>query len=172
MGRLRIKDFKTHFWGRVAIGRPDECWEWTGATNTSGYGVTAIPGRKGLFTSHRVAFMLASGLADLPGQQVLHGCDNPQCCNPAHLHPGTQAENIAERDARGRTAIGERNGNHKLTEQNARDILVWHAITGNQVDIARAYRVSPQAVHKIVHGENWSYLQKEVVDATEIRREL
>jgi hypothetical protein len=33
---------------------------------------------------------------------VLHLCDNPPCCNPAHLHLGDQKINADERHARGR----------------------------------------------------------------------
>ena len=37
------------------------------------------------------------------GLLVLHSCDNPSCVNPDHLRVGTQAENIQDRDAKGRT---------------------------------------------------------------------
>jgi hypothetical protein len=32
---------------------------------------------------------------------VLHACDNPPCCNPAHLRPGTHLENMYDRKTRG-----------------------------------------------------------------------
>jgi hypothetical protein len=34
--------------------------------------------------------------------QILHRCDNPQCCNPEHLFVGTQAENMADMRRKGR----------------------------------------------------------------------
>lgn len=44
------------------------------------------------------------------GMVVMHSCDNPTCINPAHLSLGTQAENMHDRDTKGRGPVGERNG--------------------------------------------------------------
>lgn len=41
---------------------------------------------------------------------VLHSCDNPPCCNPAHLFLGTNADNTADRHAKGRDARGAAHG--------------------------------------------------------------
>jgi hypothetical protein len=41
---------------------------------------------------------------------ALHHCDNPPCARPSHLFEGTQAENDADRHAKGRDARGRRNG--------------------------------------------------------------
>jgi hypothetical protein len=51
--------------------------------------------------SHRAAWKLTHG--PIPdGLQVLHRCDNPPCCNPAHLFLGTQQDNIADMHKKGR----------------------------------------------------------------------
>lgn len=39
---------------------------------------------------------------DGDGPFVLHTCDNPPCCNPAHLYRGTALDNARDRDTRGR----------------------------------------------------------------------
>ena len=52
-----------------------------------------------------------------PGSVVRHSCDNPSCVNPLHLAIGTQLQNIADREERGRTAVGLKNGRAKLTPE-------------------------------------------------------
>lgn len=95
------------FWEKVEQG--PGCWEWmAGRDSATGYGRIRI-GRAGSKhqLAHRVSWELANG--PIPdGLWVLHHCDNPPCVNPAHLYLGTTIDNNRDRDARGRTARGER----------------------------------------------------------------
>lgn len=78
------------FWSRVTITATG-CWIWTGAHLASGYGSFRWQGRSRV--THRVAWTAL--VADIaPGLQVDHLCRNRSCCNPAHLEPVTQAENL------------------------------------------------------------------------------
>ena len=66
---------------------------------TTGVKAFAIAGRP--LRAHRMAYEVAKG--DIPeGMHILHSCDNPKCCNPAHLRPGTHQENMDDMQARGR----------------------------------------------------------------------
>ena len=96
------------------IRKTDTCWLWTAGTNNYGYGVFTI--RKNEFVqAHRFAYMLYMGPLKNE-EKVLHKCDNPPCCNPAHLWKGTQGENMldAERKGhRGRNSLGQFTGKNQ-----------------------------------------------------------
>jgi hypothetical protein len=88
------------FWSRVAVGEPDECWEWTRGRTSRGYGNVHVgSGITGLGVSvalyaHRVALALHQGHL-LPADQVIdHLCYNQACCNPTHLQLVTQRVNV------------------------------------------------------------------------------
>jgi HNH endonuclease len=90
------------FWAKVdRSAGPDGCWPWTGARFWFGHGAIKIDGRP--WGAHRIAWELTNG--PIPdGLQANHRCDNPPCCNPAHLFLGTQLDNVRDMDAKGRRA--------------------------------------------------------------------
>lgn len=90
------------FWSKVLIKGPDECWPWLNGTDTNGYG-RAWDGRvRKVRPSHVVAYELAWEESIGEGLNGLHECDNPPCCNPAHIFPGTQRENMNDMYSKGR----------------------------------------------------------------------
>ena len=93
--------FLARFWSRVE--KTAACWIWQGGKDRDGYGKVTrwADGKSQTLAAHRVA--AASAIAEFaPGLVVRHKCDNPICCNPDHLQMGTQADNIRDRDERGR----------------------------------------------------------------------
>src|SRR5262245_22099301 len=90
------------FWDRVDVGEPDACWPWKRGRHTGGYGVIGRkkPVRVTAY-AHRLAYDFAHG--EIPeGREVRHACDNPPCCNPAHLSVGERADNVHDMLDRGR----------------------------------------------------------------------
>ena len=129
-----------------------ECLEWTGSLVSTGYGQTKI--NRKVWHTHRLALELEG--FDITGHCVLHSCDNRACCNPKHLRVGTAAENIADRDSKGRQARGTTIHLSKLTEKQ---VLEIRAITGmKQKDIAVQYGVKPAAINQIINRKTWKHI--------------
>lgn len=77
------------FWTKV--DRSGECWMWTAAQDSQGYGRFWCVDR--MVFAHRFAYELL--VAPIPTGLVLdHLCRVKSCVNPAHLEPVTIAENV------------------------------------------------------------------------------
>lgn len=135
-------------WSKVERRAPDECWPWTGARAGSGYGYIRDDTGK-VSPAHRVVLIL-DGRDPGPGGVSRHRCDNPICCNPAHLEPGTQAENNLDTSKRGR------HGTAKLTPAAVLEIRALHGVE-SLAAIGSRFGVTKQAIYKVVHGRSWSH---------------
>lgn len=145
------------FWTRVKKG--PGCWEWTGAkTGHAGYGVIRANSKR--MGAHRFSYQLAHGPIP-PGYQVCHSCDNPGCVNPMHLWTGTNADNVADRDAKGRRVIvsGERASKAKLTEGQVKEIRRRIAAGQPLRYIAADYGVHHTTVLDIGKRRSWRDLE-------------
>lgn len=135
---------------------PDECWEWQGYCNKKGYGMIKDEENKADRT-HRVALRL-SGVNVGFGDVVMHSCDNPPCCNPAHLSVGTIEDNTLDmvNKSRHRGAKGERNYNSKLTKEQVAEIRLKYSDRKTSTEkIAKLYGVSQPMISYILIGKNW-----------------
>ncbi len=67
------------------------CWNWIGHGNQGGYGRLRF--NTEMLLSHRFLYELFIG--KIPnGKQLNHICRNRRCCNPEHLEPVTNQENV------------------------------------------------------------------------------
>lgn len=99
------------FWEKVIKGPdPSACWLWVGAIGDDGYGrfwTQTTDGGQRMLRAHRAAAEIIYGVKAITDQLVTHLCDNPLCVRAensreGHLFIGTHAENMIEREYRGR----------------------------------------------------------------------
>ena len=152
------------FWSKVDIRGLFDCWEWQAATKRRGYGQFTIGGRAGHnLSASRAAYLLTHGLNSLPaGIDVCHHCDNPPCCNPAHLFAGTPKDNSQDAVTKGRMHLGERHGHATLTAEDVRRIRQLLAAGVTCTPIARQLGVSRGAISGIQRNVNWRHITEAV----------
>lgn len=150
-------DPAVRFWSKVDRRAPDECWPWRGTRNGNGYGQFVLAGRRR--PAHQVAWELAHG-RPFPGQHTLHSCDVPLCVNPAHLSPGTAADNSADKVSKGRQyrPVGSLHPQARIDEDSARRIRGLCDAGVPQRVIAARFGLHQSAVSRIASRSTWRHV--------------
>lgn len=143
----------SRFWRSVQTQGADECWPWTGDTDSDGYGIFFYAGRTR--PAHELALSFSTGEVRSDGLDTCHSCDNPPCCNPAHLRFGTRQSNVDDMFARNRAQIGEASTHAKLSNRIVLEIRTRRAAGARQKDLAQQYGISAAYVSDIVNGLTW-----------------
>lgn len=133
---------------RIDIDPQTGCWLWNKGIASAGYGVVNTNGHT---TAHRLAYSIWIG--DPGGLNVCHSCDNPPCCNPAHLFAGTQNDNIQDATNKGRFPQGELHWKSKLTAETVNFI---RGSKESGKSLAFRYGVSESTVSVIRNRKSWS----------------
>lgn len=161
----------TRFWSKVdRSAGPDACWPWRGGRKRAGYGNFFIrrdpPGQHGrtlFMNAHKFACVLAHGpIAD--GLMVRHHCDNPPCCNPAHLIAGTPKENVQDAVVRGRldfkanwqkaaqATMAATRKRRRLSEEDIAAIFIARCQGTSLSELAHVYGLNFSSLDNILHG--------------------
>lgn len=111
-------------WKRLNLNPqpPLTCWLWQDKVSDKGIPYMQIAGKK--IIAYRLAYWITHPEWDINNSRevIRHGCtdihgnhvDNPLCCRPDHLTPGTHEENMIDMMVRGRRG---------LIKEAVRDIL-------------------------------------------------
>lgn len=162
------------FWSKVdrspGQGPKGDCWEWKGYQLPGQWNYGKVYFRsivRTSFLAHRVAFFLSTNIWPT-NDCVMHSCDNPPCCNPAHLSEGTFVDNGQDASHKGRSAFGDRNGarlypgrmirTEKLSADDVQTIRGLHVQGVSQSDIAAKYGIDPSNVSLIVRRLTWTHI--------------
>lgn len=131
------------------------CVIWLGCKTPKGYGHLAkVTVNQSEQIAHRIAYALYVG--EIPkGAHVLHRCDVPSCVNPEHLFVGTNADNVADKVAKGRSFLGIKAAKVRLSERDAADIKYQLQLGTTQKTLADKYHVHPSTIGAIATGKTW-----------------
>lgn len=136
------------------IDKTNDCWIWRGNVNSMGYGRVWFEGKSHLV--HRLMFERFTGEA-IGDKVVRHFvCDNPPCCNPAHLRSGSKAENSRDAVRKSRHAHGETTY-AKLSEADVRAII---EDPRSSVELAAVFGVTPRTIRHARNGTTWKHLHR------------
>lgn len=104
----------------------DGCWLWTGYKDKDGYGKTKLNNHT--IRANRLSWILYNG--EIPaGMCVCHSCDVPSCANPKHLWLGTMADDMKDRDLKGRH--GQSSKTHCPNGHEYNEINTWYGVDKN-----------------------------------------
>lgn len=166
------KEIDSSFWAMVRRERgplDSDCWVWTGARRTDGYGVRTIRCR--VVSCHRWAY--ERWIGPIPkGMFCCHQCDNRGCANPHHIFLGDWKANARDASSKGRLRSGEKwrdacrlraphGENHccaKLTEAEARYIRASMGLK-TQMQVVREMGLSRTIVRGVWEGKTWKHIR-------------
>lgn len=158
---MSITDAPGRLWARIDRRTEGECWPWQGAAskNSGGnlYGNMRVGGETKLV--HRFMWEVHHGAVVPDGMVVRHKCDNPICCNPAHLEIGTQKQNIRDCFDRGRArrAQGQAHGNANMDEVTVRRIRTLVRDGASVSDAAKTVGVSYACIRSAL--DHWKHVK-------------
>ena len=177
MAAIQVAPVHARFWSKVEVRGPLQCWPWKAGRSRKGYGLFRLDGRS--ITASRAAWIITFDERPPDDVLVCHRCDNPPCCNPAHLFLGTIHDNMNDMRAKGRhphgdshplrkrpelILRGEQRPNAKLNPQ----LIEWahdeRAKGRLQREIAADLGVVQSCISQALSGARWAHLRSAPIE--------
>ncbi len=135
----------------------DDCLIWPFGRIKNGYPVF---GRRAGATRylHRACCAVVNGQPPTSKHEAAHTCGKGHlgCVTPSHLAWKTPTENQADRVEHGTTNRGERQGSHKLTEDDVDAILMFEGHELQRVTAER-FGIGKSHISQIRSGKVWGW---------------
>ena len=164
-------------WGKIERRGPDDCWPYVFAREPTPRPLFWLKSLGRCVLAYRAVWAVEHG--EDPSGLVCHSCDNPICCNPAHLWVGTPKDNSQDCAKKGRQflqrhpdqarwrapgitvnqAKGSRIAMSKLDERQVAAIKARFRAGGRTNEIARAFGVKSCTITHIRTGRTWRHVQ-------------
>ena len=129
------------------------CLLWAGRLDRDGYARFKV--KQHLVVVPRWIYEQRHGPIEDKKIFVCHTCDNRWCCEDRHHFLGTHRKNMDDMMSKGRSPMGERNPNAKLTKEQVIEIFNeqgYHRV------IAERYGIPRSSVTGIKNGRSWQHL--------------
>lgn len=157
---------RKRFLAKTPAQAPDQCWIWSGAVSTEGYGTWRFsvgPNDRRTVLVHRAMFMITNG--PLSNQEIVrHTCHVRSCYNPSHLRSGSHEDNVMDRVMAQRSAQGVENGRAKLHDELVATIK-YRILKGEGCySLAKEYGVDPATIRHIRNGKSWKHIEPKPED--------
>lgn len=143
----------------IRLGEPDECWLWIGGCNSKGIPYFSLDGKKVI--AYRLVYKLVNPSWDIDNSRevLCHQCkdkegravDNPLCCNPNHVTPGTHVENMLQMVLRSRSGL-TRDILYDILSINKEHPDMTHMQIATRITYKHKTNVSRQAVTDLLGG--------------------
>lgn len=139
-------------------GGPDACWPWIGKATEKGRYPRFSKGLSITLASHLIFEEVHGPIPE--GHIVRHSCDNPPCCNPAHLLSGTYFDNVQDRIIRGRSRHlkGDEHYAHILTEADIPEVFIMKARGMTPLEISLEKGVQRATIYDVLNRRKWKHV--------------
>lgn len=158
----RTTPWQERFLAKVALPDENGCRRWLGGYFSHGYGMFTLSHGHPV-QAHRLSLEMKLGREIAEGLFACHtqNCNHPWCVSQDHLYEGTATENSRDMVVSGRSLVGEKHHNSKLTDEQAQEVLRLHSLGWTHKRIADYFEVSEYVAWSIINGKSWTHIPRE-----------